>query len=110
MGIESREVNDLANDSEPVEAFLGGRRNRKKDLPYPEETEFRVFIGCLDDDSTRERYEALLTQSFRCQNTLENPGDLAVLTIQGTFDKEGCYHVVARYAILPEGRKTCKNK
>jgi len=33
---------------------------------------------------------------------LKDPGDLAVLDMQGTFDKEGFYHVVSRYAIIPE--------
>ena len=46
--------------------------------------------------------KSFLTKSFRCQNYLKNPGDLAVLDMQGTFDKEGFYHVVSRYAIIPE--------
>lgn len=60
------------------------------------------FWGCLNDEATRLEYESILTKSFRCQNYLKNPGDLAVLDMQGTFDKEGFYHVVSRYAIIPE--------
>ena len=103
MGIESKEVKTLLNEDDPVETLFGQIRDRfKTELPYPPETVFRVFVGCLNDIPSRMEYEALLTKSFHCQNNLENPGDLALLTIQGSFDKEGCYHVVARYAIIPE--------
>ncbi|NME53145.1 hypothetical protein [Desulfovibrio piger] len=78
MGIETKAVRDLMNEEDGVEPLLGQRRRDKRSLPYPEETE------------------------FRCQNYLKNPGDLAVLDMQGTFDKEGFYHVVSRYAIIPE--------
>ena len=97
MGIETKAVRDLMNEEDGVEPLLGQRRRDKRSLPYPEETEFRFFLGIavLSDKS-------FLTKSFRCQNYLKNPGDLAVLDMQGTFDKEGFYHVVSRYAIIPE--------
>ena len=100
MGIESTDVQKLLNEDDAPEALLGSRS--KKSLPFPENTEFRVFIGCLDDPGMRAEYEALLTKSYRCQSRLKNPGDLAMITLQGSFDKEGCYHVVSRYAVLPE--------
>ena len=102
MGIETKAVRDRMNEEDGVEPLLGQRRRDKRSLPYPEETEFRFFLGCLNDEATRLEYESILTKSFRCQNYLKNPGDLAVLDMQGTFDKEGFYHVVSRYAIIPE--------
>lgn len=104
MGIETKAVMELADSMGEDEAFFG-RGRKRKNLPYPEETEFRFFVGCLNDDGDRLTYEALLTKSFRCQNDLKKPGDLAVLDMQGTFDKEGAYHVVSRYAIIPEKQK-----
>lgn len=105
MGIETDAVRELQDRDDPIEALFGRMRRAKAKLPYPEGTVFKFFVGCLNDDETRERYEDLLTRSYRCQNDLKKPGDLAVLDINGTFDKDGCYHVVSRYAILPEGAK-----
>ena len=102
MGIETKAVNDLLNEEDGIEPLFGQRRKNKRALPYPEETEFRFFLGCLNDEASRLEYESILTKSFRCQNVLKDPGDLAVLDMQGTFDKEGFYHVVSRYAIIPE--------
>ncbi len=101
MGIESEKIKDFSND--PAEALLGSFGKSRNPLLYPKETEFRIFVGCLNDEAKRLEYENLLTRSFRCQNELKNPGDLALLNMEHTFDKEGCFHLVARYAILPEG-------
>lgn len=102
MGIESREAQSLKEEESPVEAMFGNLRKREIELPYPKETVFRVFTGCLNNEADRLEYEALLTKSFQCQNILKNPGDLALLTLNGTFDKMGMYHVACRYAIIPE--------
>lgn len=85
MGIETKAVNDLLNEEDGIEPLFGQRRKNKRALPYPEETEFRFFLGCLNDEASRLEYESILTKSFRCQNVLE-----------------GFYHVVSRYAIIPE--------
>ena len=110
MGAESRDLASAFAESQG-EALFGRAPSGKRgggQLPFPKETVFRVFIGCLDDPAKREEYEALLTQSYRCQAYLKNPGDLTITSISGSFDKEGCYHVVAPYAIIPEkmDRKT----
>ena len=109
MGIETKDVRELLDEEGPEEVLFG-RKSSKKLLPYPEGTVFRVFIGCLNNDEDRLEYEQLLTKSYQCQNILEKQGDLAIITIQGTFDKEGCYHVVARYAFLAEVKNTTKTK
>ena len=98
MGIESEGIKEESN-----EPLLG--KSKKKFLPYPENTKFKFFVGCLDNEEDRLAYEDLLTKSFVCQNVLKNPGDLAVLDISSQFDKQGRYHVVSRYAILPEKEK-----
>ena len=72
MGIETKAVKDLMNEEDGVEPLLGQRRRDKRSLPYPEETEFRFFLGCLNDEATRLEYESILTKSFRCQNYLKN--------------------------------------
>lgn len=102
MGIESREPQALQNEFGEEEATFGNLGRKKWKGIYPENTVFRVFTGCLNIPEEREEYERLLTKSFRCQNVLKNPGDLALLTLNGTFDKGGDYHVACRYAILPE--------
>lgn len=103
MGIETKEVTELLDAEEPVEALFGKskKRTRRSKLPYPEKTVFRMFVGCLNDEADKLEFEQLLTKSFQCQNELVESGDLAMLTLDGTFDKEGCYHVVSRYAYLP---------
>ena len=95
MGIESEGIKEESN-----EPLFG--KSKKKRLPYPEETQFKFFVGCLDDEADRLEYEQLLTKSFLCQNELKKPGDLAVLDMNSSFDKQGHYHVVSRYAIIPE--------
>lgn len=102
MGIENTDVKKLANDDDPFEPLFGKFKKDKNIGPYPPETVFRVFTGCLSDDADRLEYEQLLTKSFRCQNLLKEPGDLALVTLNGTFDKNGHYHVACRYAIIPE--------
>ena len=103
MGIETKEAKQLANEIGQEEAILGAYPKKANAyLPFPLEAEFRVFVGCLDDEGDRAVYEGLLTKSYRCQDRLKNPGDLSIVTLQGTFDKEGCFHVFARYAILPD--------
>lgn len=102
MGIESREAQSLKDEESPVESLFGNLKKRAAEPIYPKETVFRVFTGCLNDEDAKLEYEALLTKSFHCQNNLKNPGDLALLTLNGTFDKMGMYHVACRYAIIPE--------
>ena len=102
MGIESQNIQEFSNG--PAEALLGSFSKSRNPLIYPKETEFRIFVGCLNDEVKRLEYEQLLTRSFRCQNELTKPGDLALLNMEHTFDKDGCFHIVARYAILPEGK------
>lgn len=103
MGIETKEVNELLDGDSEIEALFGNsaKRSRRDRLPYPEKTVFKMFVGCLNDEADKLEFEQLLTKSFQCQNELIESGDLAMLTLDGTFDKEGCYHVVSRYAYLP---------
>lgn len=102
MGIENNDVKKLENEDSPIEALFGKFKKEKNIGPYPPETVFRVFTGCLSDEAVKLEYEHLLTKSFRCQNYLKEPGDLALVTLNGTFDKNGDYHVACRYAIIPE--------
>jgi len=102
MGYETKDVNDLLNSDSPVETLPGSFGKQGNSALLPKDAVFRVFIGCLNDDNMRLFYEELLTKSYKCQGVLKNPGDLALITMQNTFDKEGCFHVVARYAIIPE--------
>lgn len=102
MGIENNDVKKLENDDNPIETLFGRFKKDKSIGPYPPETVFRVFTGCLTDTGDKTEYENLLTKSFRCQNVLKDPGDLAIVTLNGTFDKNGNYHVACRYAIIPE--------
>lgn len=106
MGVETNEVRDLQEKyDDPVEALFNSLKRKGMPVPYPKETVFRVFVGCLNDCDDRIEYEQLLTQSFRCQNVLKKPGDLAIVKLDGTFDKDGAYHVAARYAVIPEASK-----
>lgn len=102
MGIETKPVQELQDEQSPLEALFGkiSERNRRH-TGYPDNTVFKVFVGCMYDDDSRLEWERLLTKSFHCQNVLEKPGDLAIVTLNGTFDKVGAYHVAARYAIIP---------
>lgn len=102
MGIESGDIKKIENEDDPFEPLFGRFKKDKNIGPYPPETVFRVFTGCLNDEADKLEYEDLLTKSFRCQNYLKNPGDLAMITLNGTFDKGGQYHVACRYAIIPE--------
>lgn len=100
MGAESKDTQDLIDD--PVASLFRQFRKKEIELPFPKEAEFKVFVGNLGDPLEREEYEKLLTKSYRCQSYLEKAGDLVITSIDGTFDKAGDYHVVARYVIMPE--------
>lgn len=101
MGIESKDTKDFVDD-DPVASLFAQFKKKAPDLPFPKEVEFKVFVGNMSDPADKLEYENLLTQSYRCQSYLVKPGDLVVTSIEGTFDKIGDYHVIARYIIMPE--------
>jgi hypothetical protein len=103
MGIETKDVNAAFELSDPTEALAGslGGSTKGSVTGYPKEAVFRVFVGCLNEPDKRAEYETILTRSFNCQNVLKNSGDLAIHVLQGTFDKDGYYHVAVRYIYLP---------
>lgn len=105
MGIETKDVREAsAYKLEEYTEALYGSRSSKKSF-YPETTEFKVFKGCVDNESDKLTYESILTKSFKCQGRLKNEGDIAIVDKTGAFDKEGCYHVFVVYLYVEPKEK-----
>lgn len=80
--------------SEPP--FFGGPMysNNKQSM---QDVIVRYFIGVLTNESDVVMIEHIMTKSLNCEDQLKNPGDVLVISEQGTFDKDGCYNVVVKY-------------
>lgn len=90
-----------AESSEPLFGASQDRISPQSEMPFPMETVFRYYVGCLNDDVTRAEVSDLMTRSYRSQGVLKNPGDVWVISEAGTFDKNGLYNVVVKYAEIP---------
>ncbi len=71
----------------------------EKKLP---ELQVRYLTIRLTDPNDLLMLETVMTKSLHCQDNLENPGDIRVISEAGTFDKEGDYHVVVKYIEVKE--------
>lgn len=99
MGSESRDIEN-ALDGAPEEPLLG-RGPKRRDF-FPPETEYRYFVGALDEPADRAELERIMTASMRGQAVMKKPGDVCVVSETGSFDGGGCYHVVVKYLCLPD--------
>lgn len=99
MGSESRDI-ESALDGVAGEPLFG--RAQKRAAFFPPETEYRYFVGTLDEPEERAELERLMTASMRGQAAMKKPGDICVVSETGSFDKEGRYHVVVKYLCLPD--------
>lgn len=63
-------------------------------------TVVRYFVGTLTNESDVLMLQDLMTRSMKCRDQLKEVNDVLVINEQGTFDKEGCYHVVVKYLEL----------
>ena len=104
MGIESVDIKKAADASgdfdDSMEPTLGGFA--KKRTAFHKHTEMRYLKGCLDEPEIRAQVEELMTRSMHSPAMPKNVGDVAVISEQRTFDKEGLYHVVIKYMIVPD--------
>lgn len=104
MGIETADIRKAAEATgscdEDMEPVLG-RTSRQKSL-FHKNTEMRYLKGCLDDETVRLKVEELMTRSMHSPAMPKKAGDVAVISEQGTFDKEGLYHVLIKYMIVPD--------
>ena len=101
MGKEQAEIQKIFNDTDmDSDEPLFGKRQKSLNW-YPPNTQIRYFVGCLQDDTTKAELEALMTRSLTCAGKIEKSGDTFVISEQGTFDKEGSYHVSVKYLYLP---------
>ena len=98
---EIEQSRNKPESSEPVFGSPTGGYTMQPDLPFPIGTVFRYYVGCLNDGVTRAEVSDLMTRSYRTQGILKNPGDIWVISETGTFDKNGLYNVVIKYAELP---------
>jgi len=99
MGIELGQIAKSVEgiSSEPV---IGANKSRVV-LPFPDTTQIKYLTGCMSDESFREELGCIMTNSFRCGGVLKKSGDQCVITETGSFDKNGAYFVVIKYAELP---------
>ena len=86
------------------EPILGAKKN-KPWLPFPETTIIKYYTGCVTDEETRNFLSLVATNSFKCGGILTKKGDCCIISETGSFDKEGNYFVVLKYAELPEDVK-----
>jgi len=90
---------DIVKDEGSEAPFLGS--SYKKD-PSKDDIRVRYFVGALTDENDRVLLEYIMTRSMMCKDSLDEEGDVVVLSEQGTFDKDGVYNVVVKYLELME--------
>lgn len=73
-------------------------------------TVVRYFVGTMTNESDVLMLQELMTRSMKCRDQLNEIGDVLVINEQGTFDKEGCYHVVVKYIEMVEDSDAAKSK
>ena len=73
--------------------------------PFPANTEIKYFSGNVAEASTQAFINSLATCSFKCAGDLKKKGDVCIITETGAFDKHGDYHILIKYAELPEDLK-----
>ncbi len=101
MGKEQAELAKIRSETEnDLDDPIFGKFKKKNEW-YPKGTQIRYFVGCLQDDATKDELESIMTKSLTCAGNIKNSGDIFVITEQGTFDKEGSYHVSVKYLYLP---------
>ncbi len=100
---------DLINMDEQLEG-VGNPfyKKDKKESFFPEGTVLKLFTGNLTEPGDRAVAESLLTKSMQVQGYLKNPGDVAIIDRNGTFDRNGDYRIYIYYAMLPETPKKDK--
>ena len=102
MGKETAEIRDTQMATgEDSDLYFGKKLNRKEEWITPG-TQIRYFTGCLTDDDTRAELERIMTKSLETGGLVRKPGDIFVITENGTFDKDGCYHVAVKYMVMAE--------
>lgn len=79
----------------PIPGSLGGDPGRPpKNLPI----KVRYYVAAMDDPKDRAAVEHLMTRSLRSGDALREVGDVCIFREDNTFDKEGGYFVVVKYA------------
>lgn len=71
----------------------------EKKLP---ELQVRYQSFNMDDQNDVMMLEHIMTKSLQCRENLQTPGDVVVISEQGTFDKEGTYHTIVKYIEVKE--------
>ena len=66
----------------------------------------RFLVANMQFIHEREQAEEIFTKSLQCENTLKSPGDVCVFADYHSFDKEGNFTVVIKYAELAAENKT----
>ncbi len=95
---------EKSKDNESDTPVLGG--GRPSSPAARNSTRVRYFVGTLTNESDVLMLESLMTRSLRCQDKIQGVGDVIMLSEQGTFDKEGCYHIVVKYLEVVEETNT----
>lgn len=85
----------------PVPTSTENFDSNKADV-VPETIRVRYFKGNMDDGSDIAVLEDIMNRSLRSGDNLTNQGDVIVISEQGTFDKDGCYHFVIKYMEMAE--------
>ena len=103
MGSESRQIKEAVEASKDFishEEPAFGTMNAHS--PIAKEAEIRYLVGCMNEPETRLQVEDLMTRSMQGRGVVKKPGDVLVVSEQGTFDKEGLYQVIVKYIIYPD--------
>ena len=101
MGKETSEILSVKSSlGEDNDLYVGKKLNRKE--PWiPNGTEIRYFTRCITNEDDRIELERIMTKSLKTGGVVQNPGDMFVINEAGSFDKDGCYHVIVKYMVLP---------
>jgi len=70
----------------------------------------RFLVANMQFPDHREQAEAIFTKSLQCENNLSKPGDVCVFADYHSFDKEGNFTVVIKYAEFPPQKNKASEK
>ena len=99
-------IPDIVNMDEQLEGVGNPFYNKPNgETLFPKEAVLKLFTGSLSNPEDCAIAEDLLTRSMRIQGYLKKPNDVAIIDRQGTFDKNGDYHIYIYYAMMPEKKE-----
>jgi hypothetical protein len=81
---------------------------KSKSGPELKDIVVKFLVANMKFPDQREHAEDIFTRSLQCENNLSKPGDVCVFADYHSFDKEGNFTAVIKYAEFPKQADTTR--